>query len=203
MKKLILCTSVAVCMAVCRNSMGDVNEYNCNTGDCLGDEGYSGSSCTCDGYAMAINPEYTCTTSIDCAYDYDDTEYAQCHNGWCARVIRNGYSCADYQYAGEYYGTEGLFDNTCYNCPTYATCDGFNMECDIGYYRVYLGTNQQVVDPNYHNALVLGCQKCPAGASVDATTSEPGATDITDCYVTGGTDNTGTFIYTSECYYEE
>ncbi len=45
------------------------------------------------------------------------------------------------------------------------------------------------------------CIDCPDGG-----TSEPGATSITQCYIpggTGGTDATGTWKYTENCYYRE
>ncbi|MCM1294273.1 MAG: hypothetical protein NC311_01790 [Muribaculaceae bacterium] len=202
MKKLIICTSAVICMAI-GDASASVSEYTCKTGDCKQSSiSYSGSSCSCDGYMMSISPQYTCTRPVDCAYDDDDTEYAHCYNGWCARVIRQD-SCEDYQYEGSQYASDGLFDNTCYNCPAHATCNGYSMTCDTGYYMVYLGQNQQVVDKTTDVALVLGCQKCPAGTGGQIITSEPDAREIWECYATGGTDSTGTYIYKSKCYYDD
>ncbi len=59
---------------------------------------------------------------------------------------------------------------------TICTCS-----CDAGYY--------QKGD---------ACIKCP-----DNGTSKAGATKITDCYVTTFKDDTGSGVYTSECYYTE
>lgn len=206
MKKLILCTYMVVCVAMVDGAIAAVVGYSCTTGDCIQNNAtYSGSSCSCDGYMLSIYPEYRCSADIDCAYDDDDTEYGRCYNGWCARVIRTG-NCKDYQYAGENHATDGLFDNTCYKCPSNATCDGSDMNCNAGYYRVYLGANKQVIDlssTDYIGALLLGCQKCPSGTSGETVTSDYGALEIWDCYATGGTDDTGTYIYTSDCHYEE
>lgn len=197
MKKLIICTSAVICMAI-GDASASVSEYSCNRGTCTQNIAYSGASCTCDGYAMSTSPRYTCTRDVDCAYDDDDTENAVCYKGWCARNISD--SCEDYQYEGASYALEGLFDDACYNCPTHATCNGYSMDCNAGYYMVHLGKNQQITDDD---ALVLGCQKCPSGTSGQTITSEPDAREIWECYATGGTDNTGTYVYTSKCYYEE
>lgn len=50
-----------------------------------------------------------------------------------------------------------------------------------------------------------GCTACPSSGGVAGTTSGPGATAITECYIPAGTkssDSTGSFEYTGNCYYK-
>lgn len=80
----------------------------------------------------------------------------------------------------------------CKPCPTNATCPGGNNStfyCNRGYFK----------NGNY-------CTRCPAMGTTYGTTKIIGATDITQCYISAGTigsDETGTFTYTNDCYYTE
>ncbi len=56
--------------------------------------------------------------------------------------------------------------------------------CDVGYYGTPTERKQT-------------CTQCPDNGSTAGT----GATSVTECYVTSGTDSTGTFEYTQPCYY--
>lgn len=50
-----------------------------------------------------------------------------------------------------------------------------------------------------------GCTACPSSGGIAGTTSGPGATAITECYIPAGTkssDSTGSFEYTGNCYYK-
>lgn len=87
--------------------------------------------------------------------------------------------------AGEY----GTAPN-CKTCPSNANCPGGNgstFYCNVGYYK-YGST----------------CSRCPSSGGVYGTTASSGATAITACYLPSGTtgsDETGSFTYTSNCYY--
>ena len=58
--------------------------------------------------------------------------------------------------------------------------------CDSGYYG-----NPNSLDPT--------CTRCPSGGGTTGT----GATTVTKCYVTYGSDSTGDFSYTQPCHYGE
>lgn len=97
-------------------------------------------------------------------------------------------------------------DGTCTDCvstdwtdsgtgrqiKTTATCNKSTCKCTKKTdYRCKAGYYGQAM-------MVGGCTACPG-----VGTSAVGSTSITDCYVTGGHDSTGTFKYTSNCYYSE
>ncbi len=72
-----------------------------------------------------------------------------------------------------------------------------SCKCEQGYYG----------NPAY-NLLSGGCTgtctRCPSSGGVYGTTASSGATSITECYIpSGGTfsDDTGSGIYTGNCYY--
>ena len=118
--------------------------------------------------------------------------------GVCPETIQNN-TCANvcecYEYgecvytsckSGYYMPTNSQGD--CVACPANATCSGGTalFSCNAGYYRN--GTS---------------CSRCPSSGGVYGT-SAAGSTKITDCYLpasTTGSDSTGTFTYTSNCYY--
>lgn len=78
----------------------------------------------------------------------------------------------------------------CKDCPSNANCPGGNgstFYCNKGYYK-----NDST------------CSRCPSSGGVYGTTSGTGATAITQCYLpvgTTGSDSTGSFTYTGNCYY--
>jgi len=66
-----------------------------------------------------------------------------------------------------------------------ARCD---YECHTGYF----GTGKN-------------CTRCPSSGGIYGTTDNPGATQITECYLPSGTefsDSTGSGVYTGKCYYK-
>ena len=88
--------------------------------------------------------------------------------------------------------TSGSASMTCTICPANASCAGTdgiitNFKCRQGYYKD--GT---------------GCTRCPSSGGIYGTTESTGATSITECYLPSGstgTDSTGTFTVTDNCYW--
>lgn len=80
--------------------------------------------------------------------------------------------------------TASFLDNYELRCAgtTLKFCE---YRCKKGYYGVAKGVNND-------------CTACP-----DSGTSEAGALDITDCYKNNGSDVSGTYEYTSACYYSK
>ncbi len=111
-----------------------------------------------------------------------------CNTGKCScKTTSTTYACS----AG-YYGTATSSSAGCTKCPDNATCAGGNNStfvCDKVYYK-----------------WVNTCRPCPLSDNgVRGTTASTGATLITDCYLPAGTafsDDTGSGIYTSRCYYD-
>lgn len=89
-------------------------------------------------------------------------------------------------------GSDGHEQKTTKTCNT-ATCkcnSSTEYRCAAGYYGVsFLGRS--------------GCTRCPSSGGVYGTSTAGSNTKITDCYMTSGSDDTGTFTYTSNCYYTE
>ena len=103
-----------------------------------------------------------------------------CHVTPSCEITSTTYKCA----AG-YYGTATSALAGCTKCPDNATCSGGNGStyvCNSGTYKAY-----------------GACASCPSPG-----TSPSGSTSISSCYIPSGTtgsDGSGTYKYTANCYY--
>lgn len=64
------------------------------------------------------------------------------------------------------------------------------VSCKPGYY--------------YDSSLLKTCTRCPASGGVYGTSADKNIDGVTSCYLPAGTtgsDDTGTFKYTADCYY--
>ena len=108
------------------------------------------------------------------------TTCSNCHVTPACSVTSTTYKCAS-----GYYGTATSASSGCTACPTNATCSGGNgstFVCNRGTYKS--GS---------------GCESCPSPG-----TSPSGSTSISACYIPSGTtgsDGSGTYKYTANCYY--
>lgn len=91
-----------------------------------------------------------------------------------------------------FYGSPTNTLTGCNKCPENATCPGgTTFKCNKGYYY-YFPDNERVAS----------CRQCP----LTGTTKGIGAISITECYIPSGTtgrDSTGSYTYTSDCYYAQ
>ncbi len=79
------------------------------------------------------------------------------------------------------------------------------MKCDTGYYGTPSYTYTQRFPSGYTDSFT-GCTRCPSSGGGYGTTSSPGATSVTECYIPDGTsfsDDKGSGTYTDNCYYSE
>ncbi|MDR0741459.1 MAG: hypothetical protein LBF28_01665, partial [Rickettsiales bacterium] len=93
-------------------------------------------------------------------------------------------NCQNTGYSDFATGYQSAISKSC-NIETLACTSTTVYRCASGYYgSSTTGTS--------------GCTQCPTGGTSDA-----GATDATDCYASprNGTDTTGSWEYTSTCYY--
>lgn len=99
---------------------------------------------------------------------------------------------------------------TGYQSQTTATCNTATCKCTkftiyqcaAGYYQS--GTVRCLASID-GDASCSGCTRCPSSGGIYGT-SAPGSTAITACYIPAGasmSDSTGTYTYTSPCYYSE
>lgn len=72
----------------------------------------------------------------------------------------------------------------------------FAATCAWGYY------GQNIWQDTYGKPPILNCTPCPY-SNTDNITSTPGSSTITQCYATGGKDETGTYSYSQDCYYQQ
>lgn len=87
-------------------------------------------------------------------------------------------------------GSPGYESKTTKNCGPTTNCEcvsSTEYRCAAGYYGTpYLSGTR-------------GCSECPD----DGTSTAGSNTKITKCFITGGSDTTGTFTYIPNCYYTE
>ena len=92
----------------------------------------------------------------------------------------------------------------CAACPSNATCSNVatpDISCHAGYYLVSKG--------NSISGYTKTCEQCPPlglGDNPVLGRSAYGSTSITQCYIPLNTDildATGTYLFTSDCYYSE
>ena len=105
---------------------------------------------------------------------------SNCHVTPLCKTTSMTYKCAS-----GYYGTATSAFAGCTKCPTNATCAGGNGStyvCNSGTYKTS-----------------SGCASCPWPG-----TSAAGSTSISSCYIRSGTlgsDDSGSYKYTADCYY--
>ncbi|MDE6478194.1 MAG: hypothetical protein K2L94_03010 [Alphaproteobacteria bacterium] len=136
------------------------------------------STCTCDTQTYPC----VCYTNSDCGYEY------YCAGGRCQPCTSSTctYSCSSCSDTWVV-GNTG-YEKTTRVCARNGACDvrasSQKYRCAAGYY----GTSSNGTS---------GCTRCPSNGNSNA-----GTTSITGCYITSGSDATGSYVYTSNCYYK-
>lgn len=125
-------------------------------------------------------------------FKYTSDGYVFCGTGNTCSIAAPGVQASTMvsAYCSEYKGVASLSKCAVMGCSTGWTPSGDRSQCVCaqGYYRS--GNN---------------CLVCPSYNGTPGTTSGSGATSINECFVPLDTpffDNTGTFIYSTFCYYE-
>lgn len=91
--------------------------------------------------------------------------------------------------------TTGYVSANSYSCVRGSCLTQITYKCAPNYY----GAN-----PSCLGTTCTGCSPCPEGGITGSGRfSMYGATAITGCYITDGSDTTGVYEYTSNCYYTE
>lgn len=113
---------------------------------------------------------------------------------WCCKPCNNNTCTNDTTYSTS--GTDGyehLAKRTCDDCINGCKIYSYDYRCAAGYYgKTINGTT--------------GCQRCPQFNRVYGTSIAGNNDIITKCYMPANTsmwDNTGTYIYTADCYYDD
>ncbi len=142
------------------------------------DCGTDDNTCTC------VNAQTGTTTYVcGCFRDTECSENHQCVNNKC-KACKSCTNCNT---------TSWTAGNTGYQRRVYKTCN-----CD----GVCNQTNEYRCAAGYYGSSTngtSGCSRCPSSGS-----SSAGSTVITACYLPSGwtgTDSTGSYTYTANCYY--
>lgn len=140
-----------------------------------------------------------------CSYtEYDSNYSSYCPNGNCSDGVKM--TSTENQYCPPKYGChclEGYFPNNhnTYNYMGFQVCDCKSW-CSTGAYRS--GSVCKICpDGTYKNTPgnATSCTSCPSPGTTTGNTLAKDA--VTDCYVEGGSDSTGTYEYNPECHYTE
>lgn len=127
-------------------------------------------------------------TWYNCEYNSSGGGGDTC-DGTCDNCLSTSWTAADTGYQSR---TKATCNTTTCKCST-----SREYRCAAGYYGSPPAI-QQI-------GSLTGCTRCPA-SGVRFGNSAVGSTTITSCYLATGTgisDTTGTFTYTSNCYYTE
>lgn len=147
----------------------------------------------CDQNSMRCDGVTRCTTCTSSGWTF--SYYTYVDGSVCANIpitqcckVRPGATTGSWTTVGQNRAYQ-YRQTKDYKCDgTYTTTNEYR--CAAGYYGNAKGTS-------VYN--LTGCNQCPSGG-----TSAAGATVITGCYLPSGTtgsDSTGTYTYTSNCYY--
>ncbi len=146
-------------------------------------------SAGCQRIIKTCYGNYALETCVSCATGYTNISasavvpgcvgtytYSDCQEN-CAGCVN---CVSDASWSGHAVGYEKKVVRTC-DCNTCKATTSYR--CAAGYYGSSLnGTT--------------GCTRCPENGNSNA-----GTTSVTGCYVTSGSDATGSCIYTQNCYY--
>ena len=139
----------------------------------------------CYGSASAYKAFYYCTA---CATNYKLREFSDSATGCtftnqdCEAQCTGCSNCtSDTSWSSAGTGYEKKVTRTC-NCNTCNTSTSYR--CAAGYY----GSSSNGTS---------GCTRCPSNGN-----SAAGSTSATGCYIISGSDGTGSFKYTQNCYYK-
>lgn len=165
-------------------------------------EGIGSSLGKCSGGNSSGMPEcyvysggsYKCAAGCYGAANYTGTSISGCEkcpeNATCANACQGcSFSCnKDYYISGKY----------CLPCPDHAVCSGgvSRFVCSNGYYK----------NSNYCAECPYSTDRSPASGNNLQRGSSNNATDITGCYQLSGypfTDSTGSYNFSSKCYYSK
>lgn len=133
-------------------------------------------------YGMDCTPDSTneCASGLICYTDENDQSLCL-------------YDCATEDHWQKVPGSDIYEYKYCAPCNHYGDCEWKNIyRCAADYYGIVIGQDK-------------GCTKCPSSGGIEGR-SDAGTTSITGCYIPSGTtgsDASGTFTYTSKCYYSE
>ena len=157
------------------------------------------SSCTNSVFCNSCKDNtLTSGTGVDIHY-IREMQFSQSVSGSvCTITPRCEIISTTYECASGYYGTATSSTSGCTKCPANALCLGGNgstFRCNIGYQKD--GNECVPIECNAGDYYIGGfCRACPSPG-----TSAGGLNGITSCYVTGGSDTTGSYSYTQNCYY--
>lgn len=166
----------------------------------------------------------TCSSSgLACMTDNDCLPYEQCigsGGGGGNTTCTNTSQCYDGFYCKFTTGSTGICtpypdcSSGCPNCDTTtwtAHSDGYQKRtvatCNTTYCICSKNTEYRCATGYYGTSTngISGCTRCPSSGGVYGITASSGAKSITECYLPAGTtgsDNTGSFTYTGNCYYK-
>ncbi len=177
----------AYCLGTCGSTTARTTFCNNETLWC-GSSGLDGIGNTNISYPYCMPIQGDIKTPTSSTYIVCFSDLASCENrNWKANIegreLSTGMSCSS---AGSTSTTTGVYNI---------------WRCTTGYYSASGKTTVAGM-----SAQSITCNQCPPSGGVYGTTSGPGATAITQCYLPGGTtgtDDTGAFTYTGDCYYVE
>lgn len=185
-----------------------ISEYNCYD-SIPGTADYGGSL---RGAGLLCDAAGDGSSTCSCEFDGNTTEYPMycevsdnCYSGYVCDghwecVLADDDTCppGEWELFSEY--DEGYQKRELQTYGKYGTCTPngtYELRCNDGYW----GTAEQPEDED-----PTGCTMCPPFGGALANSTAGANTDITSCYMPANTqikDETGTFIYTSDCFYSE
>ena len=175
-------------------------------------------------YTVVYDDTSNCygTGNLNYSYIYDGTNGANTSTGWllkgCGNCKNNKksvlkritLSCGYY----DIYACDDCPTNNCTNCASDISPSDYSEGYVRTQYRQCLNCSCTITS-NYYSCAkgyygiagttASGCTRCPSLDSASATTPSYGSSATTSCYIPSGidiTDNSGTYTFTTNCYYK-
>ena len=170
----------------------DCSSRTCTTQDQSNSHNYTDVKDGCEAFSyicFTFLPSSSYTSCTKCGTNYTlKSKTVSVQNtcttvvGYCESNCKGCSNCtSDTSWSSAGTGYEKKVTRTC-NCNTCNASTSYR--CAAGYY----GSSSNGTS---------GCTRCPSNGN-----SAAGSTSATGCYITSGSDSTGSFKYTQNCYYK-
>lgn len=188
-------------------SGGGGSQYYCSCSTC--NDGYYSTAWQESGTQTKTSGGYTYSVMTSCLVNTSGLKLCNSSTNPCyapQRTVNGQIYCASGTATVLHATTAASLSKYCSNGSGVGDPDyHYVMQCEEGYVP---DSNYEwcTCDRGYYTSAPYECSRCPSSGGIYGTTANTGNNKITDCYIpsdTSMTDDSGTYVFTSPCYYKQ